>query len=128
MTNKIYILLVSVLTFIFLSFYLSKFDEKIIWSKSIYFNVEKISEECINKSIKQNGGARLEATGIKWNFITKLSINNVFGNSLVSTIVSKGNNVKISFSKIDFNPNDEELLSIISSLEMYKKSLEINCV
>lgn len=128
MTNKIYILLVSVLIFIFLSFYLSKFDEKIIWSKSIYFNVEKLSEECINKSINQNGGARLEATGIKWNFITKLSINNVFGNSLVSTIVSKDNNVKISFSKIDFNPNDEELLSIISSLEKYKKSLEINCV
>lgn len=125
MANKICILLVSV--FIFLSFYLSKFDEKIIWNKSIYFSVKKLSEECINKSINQNGGTRLEATDIKWNFITKLSINNVFENSAVSTIASKNNNVKISFSKMDFNPNDDEELSIISSLEKYKKSLEINC-
>lgn len=128
MANKICILLTSLLIFIFLSLYLSKFDEKIIWNKSIYFSVKKLSEECINKSIDQNGGARLEATGIKWNFITKLSINNVFENSTVSTIVSKDNSVKISFSKIDFNPNDEELSSIISSLEKYKKSLEINCI
>ncbi|MEN5178304.1 hypothetical protein ABE501_00870 [Comamonas testosteroni] len=110
-----------------MSFYLSKFDEKIIWNKSIYFSVKKLSEECINKSINQNGGTRLEATDIKWNFITKLSINNVFENSAVSTIALKDNNVKISFSKIDFNPNDDEELSIISSLEKYKKSLEINC-
>jgi len=128
MVNKIYIFLIPIFLFIFLSFYLNSFNEKIVWNYSIDFKVNKFSEECVNKSIKQNGGAESEATGVKWNFITQLSINDLFKNSTTSTIVSNDNNVKISFSKINFNPNNENLSSIKYSLQRYKEALEINCV
>ena len=128
MVNKIYILLISIFLFIFLSVYLNSFNEKIVWNHSIVFKVNKFSEGCLNKSIKQNGGTGLETAGVKWNFITQLSINDLFKNSTTSTIVSNDNNVKISFSKNSFNPNNENLSSIKYSLQRYKEALEINCV
>ena len=60
--------------------------------------------------------------------VTNITLNSLFERSVTSTTVSNDYDVSIKFSKIDFKPSNEDLLSIEASLQRYRESLEVNCI
>jgi hypothetical protein len=131
MENKKYaLILMPVFLFfsVLLYFFISDFDGKTVWSHSMNFKIQKFSEECLSKSVLMSGGSGIEPVGIQGAFVTNISLNSFFERSVTSTVISNSYDVLIKFSKVDFKPSNEDLLSIEASLQRYKEFLEVNCV